>query len=909
MDCFSKNYQRTTVVGTAVWGQTPTTTTATDMTEVAPDIEVISAWPSANLYYQESLTLTCHGGGDPTPAYTWTRDSGSLPARAVVGGSEGTLTLVDVTDADSGVYTCTADNGFGTTTLNITVVGCPDVSTCPDSNSNCAGWAARGECDNNPGYMIPNCPLSCGVCFPNFATHCTTSTNRRGRSWDTWECYDVMSVPDAVRSELHLDIFYQKYLHAYGIPILGSSILPDDALRRACYDVLFMLADRKDIRDSYYNYYGRAAIMADTEVTLDIPEHSGLGPSFNTRSRGLGATVSRPVSTGAEENVLCHNTDTYKVEDMFFFAFAQGLDILGARKVVSGFKTCLQEAYVSALANGLWANTYADDTRDAYWAEGVQSFFNVNHESDPSDGIHNHVNTRAELRTYDPDLYRIIEEIFPCGNFPVKRCKRDYANYTLKMDCFSKNYQRTTVVGAAVWGQTTTATAATQVVGSLPIARYRLRYQRTDGSSSYQDLSPAPGAGDTSATVPRLLAETEYNLTLTSFGEDDQPNGVIGGTYTTDSVVVNVMCDQDSMSISIPLVSLLAVDVANLHLLDPNCVATVDEVKHVVTLETNLQQCGTRQEPSGDDKFIFSNEAIANQVTHENGAVRNQPMTLPFQCEFLRQYVVSQGGDIMYNIPSPRVQIVDANNSFIMEMRMYTSTDFTASYESSDFPIQVTPSDSLHFGLSVTSRLDTLELFAQNCVLTSTTSPNDSPQVKIIDDGCHVDQTLQKDKVLYNDKVLYYSVDAFTFPNVLDPNLVYFHCTMIICFKDDPDSRCKKGCVPAARRRRAVSDETEGRVRRGKGHEAKITQGPFNMPKTEEKGAGPVGIQISAAIGAPVAFAGVMVLLIAAFVLVERRDGLASGRKKGDDDTVGLNNYAFHAWGKTCKAGTADSKA
>ncbi|XP_078703844.1 sushi, von Willebrand factor type A, EGF and pentraxin domain-containing protein 1-like [Branchiostoma floridae x Branchiostoma belcheri] len=71
------------------------------------------------------------------------------------------------------------------------------------------------------------------------------------------------------------------------------------------------------------------------------------------------------------------------------------------------------------------------------------------------------------------------------------------------------------------------------VVGNLPISRYSLRYQPADGSGSYQDLSPAPGAGATSATVQGLRAHTEYTLTLTSFDEEDQPNGVINGTFTT----------------------------------------------------------------------------------------------------------------------------------------------------------------------------------------------------------------------------------------------------------------------------------------------------------------------------------------------------------------------------------------
>ncbi|XP_078667410.1 uncharacterized protein LOC144909212 [Branchiostoma floridae x Branchiostoma belcheri] len=453
-------------------------------------------------------------------------------------------------------------------------------------------------------------------------------------------------------------------------------------------------------------------------------------------------------------------------------------------------------------------------------------------------------------------------------------------------------------------------TVSWTVVGNLPISRYTLRYQPADGSGSYQDLSPAPGPDATSATVQGLLAHTEYTLTLTSFGEGDQPNGEISGTYTTDSFVVNVECDQDSMSLSIPRAALPAVNVENLHLLDPDCGATEDE--DVFKLETHLQECGTRQETSGDDKFIFSNEVIANQVTQANGAVRNQPVNLPFQCEFLRQHVVSQGDDIMYNIPSPRLQIIDANNSFTMEMHMFTSGDFSATYKSSDFPLRVSPSDRLHFGLSVASSLDNLELFARDCVSTPTTNPDDSPRVRIIADGCQVDETLQKDDDLSNDKALCYGVDAFAFPNALDPSLVYFHCTMIICFKDDPDSRCKQGCIPpATRRRRAVSDGTETRVLRESSRDkrADITQGPFQVQSGKEAGTGPAGVPLGTAVGAAVGVAGIMVLLIVAVVLLKKRGGLALGRKKRDDDTVGLDNYAYQSWGKMNKAGIADTKA
>jgi len=35
---------------------------------------------------------------------------------------------------------------------------------CSDSNQYCADWAANGECESNPGFMLDACPASCGAC-------------------------------------------------------------------------------------------------------------------------------------------------------------------------------------------------------------------------------------------------------------------------------------------------------------------------------------------------------------------------------------------------------------------------------------------------------------------------------------------------------------------------------------------------------------------------------------------------------------------------------------------------------------------------------------------------------------------------------------------------------------------------
>lgn len=39
------------------------------------------------------------------------------------------------------------------------------VSALADQHENCGGWAAMGECEKNPGYMLSNCQESCGGSF------------------------------------------------------------------------------------------------------------------------------------------------------------------------------------------------------------------------------------------------------------------------------------------------------------------------------------------------------------------------------------------------------------------------------------------------------------------------------------------------------------------------------------------------------------------------------------------------------------------------------------------------------------------------------------------------------------------------------------------------------------------------
>jgi hypothetical protein len=225
----------------------------------------------------------------------------------------------------------------------------------------------------------------------------------------------VTSVPKS----FNFNNFYRKYIDAKGIPILSSDKVPDTALIIARQIVIQMLNSLKVVGiEQYFNAYNvRIAVMSKDEVTTDIPEHSDLNEVFpetnwDTRGRGFGATIERPATSCAEENLLCYSKDPYKGESILVHEFAHTIHEMGLRYLDSEFDIQLKSIYKMAKKNKLWENTYAISSYTEYWAEGVQCFFNTNLEAIPTDGIHNNINTRDELKIYDPELFTFIGKYF-----------------------------------------------------------------------------------------------------------------------------------------------------------------------------------------------------------------------------------------------------------------------------------------------------------------------------------------------------------------------------------------------------------------------------------------------------------------------------------------------------------------
>lgn len=219
--------------------------------------------------------------------------------------------------------------------------------------------------------------------------------------------YEVQSPP----ADLGLPEFYKKYINAHGYPIVSSGRVNDFALKEAAYLVDVMLSNRPDVRKAMIDSGSRLVVEAYDEFSTDIPEYAHMKPKdfWDARARGFGGSQTDPVCSCGEENLLCYPGDPYSTECILIHEFAHNIHLRGMIRVDPKFDDRVKSAYDEAMQKKLWAGKYASVNHHEYFAEGVQSWFNNNRSFDHD---HNHVDTRAELREYDPPLAALCEEVF-----------------------------------------------------------------------------------------------------------------------------------------------------------------------------------------------------------------------------------------------------------------------------------------------------------------------------------------------------------------------------------------------------------------------------------------------------------------------------------------------------------------
>jgi hypothetical protein len=229
----------------------------------------------------------------------------------------------------------------------------------------------------------------------------------------------VGAIPATIKTKYGItSSWYAKYVDAGGIAVLGSASVSDAAMLKARNNMLSLLATLpKSSVTTLDSKKVRVVILAKTEKVSSIPEYNALFGSANdaTYWAGFGPTTTLPICAGTEANI----TGTSDGENIFVHEFAHGIAEIALPSIDAKFQTELDSAFAAAKTKSLWANTYAITNIKEYWAEGVQSYFDINREGTASgDGIHNSTNTRTELKTYDVALYNLLFRIY--GNVALK---------------------------------------------------------------------------------------------------------------------------------------------------------------------------------------------------------------------------------------------------------------------------------------------------------------------------------------------------------------------------------------------------------------------------------------------------------------------------------------------------------
>lgn len=226
-----------------------------------------------------------------------------------------------------------------------------------------------------------------------------------------------------------VDPWYTKFTWAREFPVLGRQAR-DEALLHANHTIRRMFAYRHDILKALIADGVRLVILGPQEKITDLPEFRSL-PASQRPDPGLRHWLYRPefkLLVAAEEHLLGDLSPPGSDPGQVIALMADALyRVAGTRPVIPDFRGTQQyelrvrrldenfdrtvsKLYQQALAADKWRGSPAAADKFAYWTAGVLAYFDA---ATPAQAPLDHpapIRTREILRSYDPDLYRLVHE-------------------------------------------------------------------------------------------------------------------------------------------------------------------------------------------------------------------------------------------------------------------------------------------------------------------------------------------------------------------------------------------------------------------------------------------------------------------------------------------------------------------
>ena len=134
---------------------------------------------------------------------------------------------------------------------------------------------------------------------------------------------------------------------------------------------------------------------------------------------GFGGTVELPTTALAAANVERDREHAmYPDTNVMAHEFGHAFHLIGIKTAAPALFDEIDATYEKVvLQEGKWANSYAGSNRDEYFGQLAALWFNGQAETQTWNGVLGPVNTRDELKEYDPESYALLEKIFPADKY------------------------------------------------------------------------------------------------------------------------------------------------------------------------------------------------------------------------------------------------------------------------------------------------------------------------------------------------------------------------------------------------------------------------------------------------------------------------------------------------------------
>ena len=256
---------------------------------------------------------------------------------------------------------------------------------------------------------------------------------------DDWILPQLQPQPSVVAppARFHFDPYYTKLTYAREFPVIGSARVSDAALLKANNTIRKLFAYRHDVLKALIAADVRLVVLGRGEKRNDLPEFRDPRPNPGTDlARVVDYQPDRPILVVPEENIIgppsedllagqssvvaamiraAHGVCAGRPVDPDFDKRPQQQQYeLRVHRLDVEWDAKLKQAFAAATAGELWRGTAAARDTLEYWTTGVLAYFDAAGDpgrvTAPNDADRPIV-TREALKTYDPELYAIVDEV------------------------------------------------------------------------------------------------------------------------------------------------------------------------------------------------------------------------------------------------------------------------------------------------------------------------------------------------------------------------------------------------------------------------------------------------------------------------------------------------------------------